>query len=124
MAKRKQAPVEPAEPAKDDDRRIVHRWVEGEAEWGIQANGHYRALRYGKIEPGSTVRPKYGDTRKRGVVMAMLSGYGYPLRVQCVVNWGPPATPPGWVPDPRSKIDGPLPVIRWWPADELEAVNR
>lgn len=111
-------------PDDKDPRRIKYRWAEGPAEWALLANGLYQPLRYGDITLECTVRPRRGDTRKRGTVVALAAGYGYPLRVQVWVDWGPPATQPGWKPDPRSKIEGPMTVYRWWPAEELEAVKR
>jgi hypothetical protein len=70
--------------AAKDPKRIVNRWIEGDAEWGLQADGHYRILRCGDIEPQAMVR-------------VYITGHGYVIgTVKALV--------PGWGPWPRPVI--------------------
>lgn len=110
----KAPPAADSDADKKDPRRIVHRWIEGGAEWGLRADGHYTVIRSGQLAPGVSVWPKFPMQRRRkGSVLALIPGTGpYPRPFFVLVNWGAPFIKPDWRPAEGSKIKGPKPVIR------------
>jgi len=84
----------------EDPKRVVHRWMEGAAEFGLRADGHYVVIRCGAHEPGVRVRARMRPGHwRRGTLKALLPGFGpAPRPVFGAVEFDPvPGSPVGKV---------------------------
>jgi hypothetical protein len=108
------APPEP----KHDGPKFRAQWRDGDTEWAIDSDGHYRILRCGDLVPGVRVKLRlFGLTHRRGTVQALVPGWGVPLPVVVVVELDPPTRSR---PDPKDKP--PVALVRQFRPDELQVI--